>query len=357
MTGALLVAIYVLGVAQGETQTYRNDALRLSLTYPSGWKLAAKKDDARFSIPLTSTQGEATFEVFAVRYGHEPEVWQLVQLQADRQLKRETLKQWQEEILGVPLLLTKSQDTSGPGQRVMLAGLIYSATPFKLNFRLTAPAAGYEEAEFALRKVLESLRTTDGSLPEREDPAKPSGSKGAGGASGDRPSKPPKVVVLGPAPGDRAPRKGEKSVTAKTAGRTLTLRFPEGWKAEAKADATFALTAEAVPGAVTVTLSATIDSMPPGRAYTVAMMETLKSFEAVSEREEALPKFNAAGDKLVYVWREGTGGGDLAALDAVGGTNEIYWTARWALAGSKPPPDVKKRLLALIDRMSVETAP
>lgn len=359
------------------TVPYTNFALGLSFDHPAIWKLVEdpkekkrlldlnifkKKppkntlkrasDETLFYIPVGDRT--ATLEIFGALYDQTPELWEEVQQQVNSQLNRKIEKQWREEIMGVPLLLTKLSYPDEGETTIALSGLVYSRTPYKLQFRLTAPSIAYDQAEYELRQALQSIKTVQGDLPQAEDPNNPLTSS----AYINKPTKPPKVTVLGSdKPEVVKIKKGEVAIPLTVSERKLVLTLPAGWTFDAPQNGVIVLHNPAVSGTVTVSVYSTLDSDPPEAAIIKASGASLNDYASVALRQEVQRDSSLAGAKLNAVWRTGqASAGTMTTCDAVGATGDNYWVLRYRLQG---PPNSKERKLieALTDGMSADPAP
>lgn len=373
MNGLALLTLLVLGqggAAAPQSAIYSNEWIGISLNHPSDWKVTPKKQDAWISIPLKNGTMVAGLNLVAATFQAETEVWQKSQEHINNQLGFEVLRQWQEEILGVPFLLTKVR--SGPGKLssatkaipglpidqplITLIGLVYSATPRKLMFRLSAPEGGYDDAEFLLRQSLESLRTLDGRLPRPEDPnRKPDPNEPVP----TTPVRPPTKTAIGGGPTPAAGGNGEKvrapqvfETTAAT--RKIGFYFPNSWTVDKAEDGKLTLANKDLSLQLGLELNSTLDSDPPLRALMKASAESLKRFEKVGKREENVPKPNKAGALIIRVFRTGTAtSGNIWSFESVGGSTDFYFLLKGGGAGELTPA-VRKALEDLIEALSVE---
>lgn len=353
MRALILLTVSLLALGQEETSTFKDALLGLSFNYPKAWRLEQRKHDFRFTFSLEGgVVGQ--FEVFRLGYVGSTEDWMATQRNIDISLKAETVRQWQEEILGVPLLLSQSKPNSPTAPRLVLHGLIYSRTDNKMQFRLSAPAGAFPEAEQGLRKVLESLRTLDGTLPKAEDPNRVPTPPAKG--SKNTVVKPPPETSIGRQPKTEVV-KAPQTLAARAANRALILRIPQGWTHEKKADDAYVLKFEGLSGEAHVAVASTLDSGSPGRALLKASAASLKLFSKVEFRQEVLPKANKAGALMAYSWRIGSNEtGAFSSLEAVGQSEEFYWVLTW----NGPPGAGKSQqeiLFQLAAQMSVELAP
>lgn len=331
---------------------FQDTQLGMTFQYPKSWKIEQRKHDWRLAIPMAN-EAEATLEIFRAGWVGSIEEWELTQRNMNATLRSETLRQWQEMILGVPFLLTKSRPISQEDAKLVLQGLIYSKGQNKMLFRLTAPEALFDDAEFVVRKALESIRTLDGKLPQAEDPAAVPLPPERGAKN--KPPAPPKVIELG-ATGGREVEKAPEKHAAKVAGRDVAFHFPSGWKLEALESGELRLTSENAPGFVSVRLASTLDSISPPRALLRASIESLKEFVDSSLREETVPKANKAGQRAARVWRTGKGAsGPIASFDGVVFHDIFYAVITWKGTAADYAP-ILQTLMEFLNTVSVEPA-
>lgn len=384
LLSTLILGILVAGVFAQDTpstRTYNSYEMGLSFDYPSSWKLVedapAKKGGINLDIfkkkkkkaPSGPKQTEketlfyipvgdhtAKLEIFSALYDDTPELWETIQSRANEQLKREVQKQWREEILGVPLLLTKIGYDDVGQPTTVLTGLVYSRTPRKMQFRLTAPTDQYADAEYAFRQALQSLHTIAGEMPQPEDPNHPL-DKSAYAAP--TPQKATKITSLeAPKPNGGKIVKGAVALPVAFGERKAVLTFPAGWTGTQAADGSVALTHPGLNGSVTVTLFSSLDSDAPQSAILKASAASLDQFKSVSDRKEVAAETSLAGASTDAIWRTGvTAAGPLLTCDAVGATGDYYWMAKFRREGGALTVDERKLLDLLIDGMSLDPTP
>lgn len=370
--------ILSIGIAQGAAtqgaaasastvETYRNDDIGISITHPPSWKIVPKKSDAWITIPVKDGTAHAAINVLAVSFNADTEIWQKSQEHVNNQLGFEIIRQWREEILGVPLLLTKVRSGAGkltsaikavpelPSDQplVTLIGLVYSRTPRKLLFRLSAPEAAYDDSEFVWRQALETLRTVDGSVPQPEDPNR---EPEAPAEPGKKPVAPPRKTTIGlkPTTLESATLKPPKSHDFTVSGRKAAMRYPEGWTVEPGENGHITLKSSSPEISLKVQVNAMVDSDPPMRALVKASGESLKSFAKVESREENLPAKSKTGATYVRIWRTGAGAsGPIWTFESVCGTEDFYVLMRQQGTG-KVDPAVRSAVEALIDQIALE---
>lgn len=366
---------------QATTKTFSDFQIGMQFDYASNWvmvadpkpgkgnwldtiigkkkkpKIAAGKQAQGESLFYVPANGRtANLEIYGVMWAQTPDLWETNQVDANNALKRQVVKQWREEILGVPLLLTKiAYEDAATGPTNAIIGLVYSRTPYKMLFRLTCIDTDYDAADFELRQALQSLRTTSGAMPLPEDPNHPLDAS----AYVKVVNKAPKVWSMTTAQPDPAKvKKGEVLVNAIIANTKSILSMPAGWTADAPAaDGTITLHNAAVTGAVVISLASVLDSDPPQAAILKASAASLDAFTKVDKRHETQHGFTTAGAATDTIWREGAGAnGALTTCEAYGATGEQYWLLRYQMAGT-PTAVEMKAINDLIDGMSVDPAP
>ena len=206
------------------SRTYSDKGLGLAFEYPATWQYQKKDKDhpARFLIPIEGTTAKAELQIIDLEYRASPEAFQETQATMIGRLNQQLLRQWQIEVLGVPLLMTKLKSVGEDGERTTLVGLLYSSTPRKFNFRLTAPTESFDAVEYPWQGVLETLRTTSGTLPTAEGTEPPK--------TTPTPAKAVRTVI-----GPRLKNVTYKgSVVAPLAfgGTSGNVVLPDGWRAE-----------------------------------------------------------------------------------------------------------------------------
>lgn len=322
--------------------------LGLQLEVPKDWRLVQRKGATQLLLP--PALGGGRIEIFTANFKKDPDTWQAIEAAMAAQLKREVVRQWQEELLGVPLLLTHTRWKAGEASHAALSGLLYAWTPRKMLFRLQTSEEGFADAVVAWRRALSSLRTSDGRLPVAEDP--------------DRPWNPEELQKpIQPAPRTRLepPKSGSKpselapiAIEATVAGRSAQLRIPTGWTAEKAGDFEWSLRHPEVPFPIRVGVFSTLDSPAPERTLLRASSDSLARFGSVDRRVEPKAETNRAGALVRQVWRFGKGdAGTLWTLEAVGSKDRLYWLATAQGEGSIPT-GVQKAIASLLQSMSLE---
>ncbi|MEJ5170149.1 MAG: hypothetical protein WHU10_04100 [Fimbriimonadales bacterium] len=346
---ALLELTLAVGLLQA-TSTITPQGLGLQMDVPQSWKAVQRKGSLQLLLP--PTLGGGRIELFTANFKKEPETWQAIESAMAAQLKRELVRQWQEELLGVPLLLTQTRWAAGDSSLAGLSGLLYAWTPRKLLFRLQTKEDAFAEALTAWRGVLATLRTLDGRLPAVEDPAKPWDP-----AELQKPAAPvPRTRLEAPRSGQKAVELAPIAVPAVAGGRPAELRIPAGWTAQKTGDFEYALEHPDLPFPIRVEVFSTLDSPAPERTLLRASSDSLRRFTTVEKRVEGNPEANRAGASVRQVWRYGRGeSGPVWTLEAVGSKERLYWLASAHGDGTLPAP-LQKLLSSLLQSMSLEPA-
>lgn len=344
----MLAPIVVLGLmgTWQDARTYRSDALGLYFEYPSTWKL--KKDKYSDNLEIAMADGSiATVQVFRTNFRQEAKVWQDLQREVAVQMARTVVRQWEETILGVPLLMTRLDFNEGGVERRTLVGLLYTATREKLNIRLTANNGVADEAERQWRSTMLTLRTTSGELPVREDPAKPI-------VDPTRTPEGKRVTIL------RAESETSKAVRSKNTtdldvlGQRVRVHMPDGWDVEKKNDG-FALVNGRLKGDVWLAFA------PGGRAQVASALGdaaggSFNRFSVVSLRDETPVKRQKSGMYVGATLRVGSNA-EKAPLVVwhIAGTNDTLMFKVDYTATSESNWKSDRRLIErLIDLLSIE---
>jgi len=348
MLATTAILPWVILATQAETRNYRDDKLGLIFQYPREWTL--RKERLYSVLEWTTTSGaKVRVQIMNSNFRAPKEDWQRVQKDVNVTNKREVLRQWEEELLGVPILLTSAQYSEGAGPERLLIGLLYSKTPEKFMFRLTAPADAAEEAEKQWRNAILTLRTTSGTLPTIEDPDSPTDPV-------KPPSKPEKVITLKPTDGKPAKIIKAPLVTKVTAiGQSVNVFTPEGWTIKEQ-DSQFVMTHPQVKGTVIMEIGNITEAA--ARTYLLtSSSKSLSRFESVASRHETNGAYNQAGFWICQVWRVGkAAGGDLVVSQSIGTGAGIYWLVTHDTKGEADFKADGELLKNLYHSMSLEFA-
>lgn len=359
-----LMALLILGQdptppQEPETRTFTDAALGLSFAHPATWVTVPqapgsgkkpKKDDGTvvFSIPSTTGGNPTELTIVRASFSGAPEKWQQIQADSNRNMKRDVERQWQQEILGVPLLLTRIGYVQEGIEKTTVTGLLYNAAPYKLLFRLTGPSASFDAAQYQFTQAMESLRTTNDALPSAQEPDKPIAAPNEG---------PDKRHTLF-ARQKIDPKAAPVALAVAVGGRKMLLRVPEGWTLEKEENDVAVLRHPEVKGAVSVKLFARSTAPQPTEALMTAANASLDEFKSVALREDTPGEPNRAGNPVLAIWRKGEGtSGPYAALDAVCVAGDYY-----LLFSARPTPgnalrEERGKVQTMLDAVGLEPAP
>lgn len=341
-------------------QQYQNIFLQLKFSCPKAWELTTnKKGESRILIPIENTSDRAVVEVLPVSFRSDPDVWQLSEVGINKTMKRTVERQWQEEILGVPLLLTKvSYDDKG-SQKTSETGLIYSLGFSKMMYRITASPASFDKVDYEWRQVLQTLRTWDGSMPSAENPS----------VKIDRKVAVPDALKKDDIPHPTIPHeinalpktkllKSPVGASLQVGDKKLDLHIPGGWKVDSDKQGGFILHNAALSGPLTVTVAASAGTDSANIALYKASGVSLQDFTKVAVRDESLPRPNKAGTSIAKIWRSGTSAkGDLYTCEACGDCGEYYFLVSYRADNASRWASDRRAIDELLDRMSLEPAP
>lgn len=328
--------------------------LGLAMTHPDDWQITTvkKSNDVKALIPIEGSSQKAVLELYHVSFNSEKDVWQLGQKAINERMKREVMRQWEEELLGVPMLLTKVNFVDKDGPQILMTGLIYSRTGKKLMFRLAAAPDDFDKAEFAWRETMNTFRTGRQWTPE--DPTQ----KPDPNAPVKTPMPTPAIVKPKSLDEETKTTKPPVAIAATVAGRKVEFRIPGEWAGKVLENGSIALTHPDVAGTVSVTLATTLDSDPPEKALLAASSLSLKDYQKVSKRDETRPAKNRAGSSVATVWRSGTTGqGDLFTCDAVGSNGDFYFVLAYRTANAGKVGAERKLIESLLQNCTVEVLP
>ncbi|MBX3110370.1 MAG: hypothetical protein KF857_00035 [Fimbriimonadaceae bacterium] len=333
-------ALAMLAIVQAkDMRTYRDESLGLEFQHPKAW--AVRKERLFSVIEFKTKSGQPVkVQIIDTAYRSDAEKWQSLQRDISETSKRQVLKQWTEELLGVPLLLTRTSEVVGAETRVTLIGLLYSRTAEKLNFRVSSSAAASDEAEAEWRSALLTIRTVSGVVPKAEAP-------GTKVETPVKPTKPKSETVWNPKL--QAPPKTGKATNRQRVEK-WDYYMPEGWTVTGEVAKHAGL-----KGTVTLR-AATGNAVQARNSWLRIGGVSLAEFTKVDHREETAPYPNRAGVGVLVGrrWGQGTAG-PLYAVYALGWSDDKFWLLDYR-AVSKADYEADKDLVQdLIDRMSVET--
>lgn len=376
---ATILALTLLLLARPQTPdttTFTDAALGLSFSHPTTWTTVAtpvpvqpkgkgnrfklprgKKNDGpkppaavvTFRIPGKDGNGLSELTITPASFSDAPEKWQQIQADANKNLNRDVERQWQQEILGVPLLLTRIAYSQDGKPTTVLTGLLYNAAPYKLLFRLTGPTGGFDDAQFQFTQAMESLRTTTDTLPTVQEPGKP-----IAPPVEQTPDAKHTLFI----PPKKAPKPAPLTLPVSIGERKMLLRVPLEWKVDKVEGDSVTLRHPDLKEPVQVRLYAAATAPRPTEALTAAANETLKLFTTVELREDTPGTPNNAGNPVLAIWRRGTAAsGPLATLDAVAVAGDYYAILSFRPTPGEPLNRERKTVQTMLDALGLEPAP
>ncbi|MEZ0327517.1 MAG: hypothetical protein ACAH95_16585 [Fimbriimonas sp.] len=354
MNIALAAAALLTLAPRQEPSVFTEPFVGLQFTHPATWKVSKKaKDRTYISIPVQGSTEAAELQIIRTDYHADKEIFQAVQLRINEQLRRQVVKQWEQEILGVPMLYTRINFVDKGVATSVLTGLFNTQTSLKMLVRLTAREADYDAVSYEFHQAMETLRTTDGKLPKADDP----------GVKLD--PAPKKPVAIPPPPkvldGDKKPVEAVKptqSTEATVSLRKVKLLYPEGWTVDEVQGNKLVMKHPEVRDPLVIELYSTLDSDPPQRALFKSSTTSLGLFTQVSAREDKAATANKAGAMITSVWRTGkTEKGDLASYEAAGASGEYYFLTSYKQTDLALYKTERKVIEAMIDLLTIEPMP
>ncbi len=149
-----MILATLLGAAwvAGQQQIYNQPLVNFSFTFPQKWMYRAEQYSQFIEIPLPNG-GQAVAELSVVQVRSSATQWQATQAELAHSKAEEVERQWQDQVIDFPLLLTRISS----GEEKYLVGLIYSDRLDKMTFRLTMPADQALVAETAWLEAFKSL--------------------------------------------------------------------------------------------------------------------------------------------------------------------------------------------------------
>lgn len=351
---AAVVALTLQGQDSGTT--FSDTDLGIAFTHPSNWTLVKKtKDTSRFRLPVDGSTDTADLEITRAVFHRAKDMWQQLQVQANQASGRQVDRQYEQDVIGVPMLLTQSTYTDKGVSKTVLTGLYYAHAPYKMQMKLTAPSAVFDQVWQGLQSTFETLHTLSGAAPVEETdgpdviPTKKDKKK-------DPPvTQPPKRTNIGSPVGEGKLFKGPVVVPVVVSTKPVNLRLPSGWTADEVKDNTVTLHNPKLSDPVQVEIRSTLDSETAASALSKRVAEGLNAFQTGAHREDGLTKANRAGCSISPVWRVGkTEKGDLMTLDLTGSQGDFYLLASYKATNEKNFKDDRVRIQELLDGISLE---
>ena len=328
-----------------DTKTYISQPHGVSMEVPTNWKISKDKVKQRFTMP-----SGAYVDVFETNFQKTGDEWQGLQKQVNEDMKRTVDRQWDEEILGVPLLMTSVLYSDRKlGDQGLLIGILFSNTANKFHFRLQSPRPAFSDSEAAWRGVLATMRPVDGVLPTPEDgitnaPIKPA----------DRPVV-TQAVSLAPT-GPKTNALGPVKVPFSAANRPGVLRLPKGW--DVAGTGPFTVKHQKMGFEFKLEVFSSLDSPIPGVALMKMVDSDLDKLTQVEMRENIGPKANAIGIQTIAIFRTGAVSGN-AIMQFYGAADGAanYYILSGTYGDKSKFKAVKKELLTFINATGFEPEP
>jgi len=357
MIALLFAAVTRLSAPQDvPTAVFTEPFVGLQFDYPKTWTIVKSKkrkdqDRSTLYIPIEGSSEKAELDVDRTDFHASIDLWQTIQLRANEQLHRQVVRQWTQEVLGVSMLFSRIDYTDHGAPTSAVVGLFYTRTSEKLMLRLTSPTADFDKVYFNFNKLLETLRQTDGKLPEEDNP----------NVDLAPASKKPELAPVKPHAIDTSAKTAKVVLKAPTtidlvvSTRKVTMRVPLGWSAENIKGNEFDLKNPNLSSQLHVEFFSTLDSDPPMQALTKLSARVLTSFSTVLTREDTNPGANKAGCTVSLVWRVGKDDkGDVVAGESVGSMGDYYFLTTYRQTDKSQSKADRKLIEALLKQASIE---
>jgi hypothetical protein len=346
LIAAAALAVAPVAMAQ-ETVVFSENNLGLQFNHPATWKIAKReRGTTTFHLPTASGQN-AELLVMRTVFRREADLWQDGQRQVNRQLQRDVVRQWEQLIMGVPMLFTRINYVENGRAVSVLTGLYYTRSQEKMWLRLTAPQAEYDNVSYEFHQAMETLRTFDGRAPLVEDPRVQIDTT----TKAQAPLPPPKVLDDGRKETGAVVPPNKASL--RLANRDLDVHYPDGWTAKVEQNRV-TLTNPALDKPVVVVVHSTLDSDPPLRALFKLSSTTLEVMNKVDSRQDRNTAPNRAGAQLTSVWRTGTTtGGTLSAFEAVGQSGNFYFLTSYRQTNPDRVAAERRLIESLVDNLTI----
>jgi len=352
MKTLILAAIVALMPQGQETTTLSDPYVGIAFNYPKKLTLIKKtKELMRYSVPIDGSSATAELEIIRSPYHADKDLWQTIQLRANETLKREVVRQWEQDIIQVPMLFTQVNWTDKGTPKTTLSGLFYTQTAQKLLVRLTASAIDFPTANSEFLTSLESLHTLDGTQPKEDDinvkfdvTKKPE----------PAPVKPTIISTGGQTNGKLF--KGPVDVSLTISTKSVVMHLPEGWSASDVADGKLKLKHAKLSSPILVEVRSILDSEAASTALNKRASDGLPAFAAGPRRRDTAPTPNRAGCAIGTVWRLGKGAteGELYTFDASGVQGDFYLLAGYRSTTLAAYNQDKTLIRELFDGISLE---
>jgi len=353
MMTPLFAAILILAPQAKDSATFTDAYLGLSFTHPKNWiELKRTKDIARYTIPVEGTTDTAELEIIRSNFHSTKDVWQTIQLRANETLHREIVRQWEQDVIKVPMLCTQINFTDHDIAKTTLTGLYYTKTPLKMLVRLTSPVGDFDKVKYQFDQALLSLHTSNGTTPVEDD----ADFKFATTKKPALAPPMPEIIDAGTPTVKKAPKTPKKQVTIPltVSTKSVSLHAPQGWTFDTPKDGVTVLHHSGLLSGLTVEIHSTLDSDRPSRMLTKITGAELPEFLAGVKREDTDPTHNDSGCSIGTVWRIGKDAkGDLFVYHASGEQGDFYFIASYRSTSLSKWKSERRVIDALMEQISL----
>lgn len=339
---ASAVAVLTIGFLRDEepVKVYRDRDLQMEFKVPKSWKV---RKERYWTVVQFESAAKRPIRVqfLPTQFRDTAEVWQQLQIDVAKNRRDTVVRQWDEEILGVPLLLTKLVQNSNEGQVAVWSGLIYSRTIDKLNFRVTSHIDDANEAESKWRNALLSIRLLASGSVKPEDP----------NAKIEPPQKvEPELPRVKWSPPDKAVQRPVRAPNRLKLGEEPFLLYtPEGWSFEAGK-----LMHRDLKGSISVQVVRVVEDRE-FEPFDSRARATLEKFDSVTNRVETDLGRNKAQFYVRRLIRTGPTSAGVATIGVFAGNfSGVTWLIQYD--GTPDTERSDSRLLdTLLNELSAET--
>ena len=293
----------------------------LEFSHPKTWTVTKKgRDMTRFAIPIEGSPVPGELEIMRTSFHQTKDLWQSIQLQANATMRREVVRQWEQDVINVPMLSTQINFTDRGVAKTTMTGLYYTKTPSKMLVRLTSAIGDFDKLKYQFDSALESLHTIDGSAPVEDDPnyVFPVTKKPQPAASR------PVLIDAGAAPKVKKPRH-QTGIPLTVSTKAVTMNIPSDWTTEDVKDGHFVLHHPKLKEPIQVEVHSSLDSDRPAAALLKLSGDELAEFLPGVTREDTDPTINETGCSVSTVWRVGKNDkGNLVTFHASAEQGDFY---------------------------------
>lgn len=340
-----------------KTLDFLDSELGLAFSYPATWKVVKKtKIRTNFEIPGTSSSAPSELEINHADYSGNAETWQLIHKTSNEQLKRTLDRQWEQEVLGVPMLLSRVHYTDKGQSLSSINALLFSQTKKKLQFILTGPTSDFDNLQYQFTNALQTLRTVE---TKKKVSAVAASTKSEKSEKIDKTA--PEVSVKHELIDPVKPKIWVKELqTAPFAveSKKFNLHYAEDWIAKGQIDGTLALTNPDLPGSITLKFYPESDSDSPANLLLAASAQSLQEFDTVTKRLDQDPTVNRANCLVSSTCRIGKSkAGDCYTYEAFGQEEGAFFILNFKSTDPSTEKTGFKLIQKLLQTISFEKAP